>query len=93
MDIIQRCPGLRILISGHTDSDGSNASNQVLSEKRAKSVVEAIGHPLVTQADIDFLCDLEASGISRAVLEIPLLFETGAETYRYLVDLEAAAKR
>ena len=44
------------------------------------SELEAIVHPLVTQAEIDFLCDQEDSGVPMAVLEIPLLFETGAES-------------
>jgi OOP family OmpA-OmpF porin len=38
VDIIRRCPGLVIEVSGHTDSDGSESTNQVLSEKRAASV-------------------------------------------------------
>lgn len=38
-DIIARCPGLRVEISGHTDSDGSNALNQRLSERRAGAVI------------------------------------------------------
>jgi OOP family OmpA-OmpF porin len=38
VDIIRRCPGLVIEVSGHTDSDGSKSTNQNLSEKRAKSV-------------------------------------------------------
>lgn len=37
-DIIKRCPQLRVLISGHTDSDGSASYNQTLSEQRAASV-------------------------------------------------------
>ena len=37
-DIVNRCPDLAIEIGGHTDSDGSTASNQRLSEKRAGSV-------------------------------------------------------
>lgn len=40
VDIVQRCPSLRLLISGHTDDDGSNAYNQSLSERRALSVVD-----------------------------------------------------
>ena len=38
VDIIRRCPGLVIEVSGHTDSDGQESSNQYLSEKRAESV-------------------------------------------------------
>lgn len=42
VDIIARCPGLRIEVSGHTDSDGSAAANQRLSQARARSVGEFI---------------------------------------------------
>jgi len=42
--------------------------------------LEAIVHPLVVAAEIDFLCDQEKAGAALAVLEIPLLFETGAES-------------
>lgn len=41
--------------------------------------LEALVHPLVVKAEIDFLCQQEAKGAALAVLEIPLLFETGAE--------------
>ncbi len=37
-DVVSRCPGMKIEVSGHTDSDGSSASNQRLSEARAGSV-------------------------------------------------------
>jgi OmpA-OmpF porin, OOP family len=37
-DIIRRCDGLRIEVSGHTDSDGSATTNQRLSEQRARAV-------------------------------------------------------
>jgi OOP family OmpA-OmpF porin len=36
--IIKRCPALNVEIAGHTDSDGSDAANQALSEKRASAV-------------------------------------------------------
>lgn len=37
-DIVSRCPGMVIEVGGHTDSDGSEAANQRLSEARAASV-------------------------------------------------------
>ncbi len=37
-EIIRRCPGLIIEVSGHTDSDGPDEANQRLSERRAVSV-------------------------------------------------------
>jgi dephospho-CoA kinase len=42
--------------------------------------LEAIVHPLVVQAEIDFLCKEERKGTQIAVLDIPLLFETGAQS-------------
>jgi OmpA-OmpF porin, OOP family len=38
LDIIQRCPSMRIVIAGHTDSSGSDATNMMLSSARAESV-------------------------------------------------------
>jgi len=38
IDVVKRCPRLKIVVSGHTDSIGNNRDNQVLSEKRASSV-------------------------------------------------------
>ncbi len=37
-DIVRRCPDLRIEVSGHTDADGSETTNQRLSEARARAV-------------------------------------------------------
>jgi outer membrane protein OmpA-like peptidoglycan-associated protein len=39
-DILLRWPELRIEIGGHTDSQGTDAFNQTLSENRAKSVLD-----------------------------------------------------
>ncbi|WMS43719.1 OmpA family protein [Acuticoccus sp. MNP-M23] len=36
--IVERCPGMNLEVAGHTDSDGSAAKNQTLSENRAASV-------------------------------------------------------
>jgi dephospho-CoA kinase len=41
--------------------------------------LEAIVHPMVVKAELDFLRQQEARGAKFAVLEIPLLFETGAD--------------
>ncbi len=38
IDVLKANPGVGISIDGHTDSDGSDASNQSLSERRAASV-------------------------------------------------------
>ncbi len=39
-DVVKRCPDLRIEVGGHTDSDGDDTTNLVLSERRAKSVID-----------------------------------------------------
>ena len=41
--------------------------------------LEAIVHPLVRQAQSRFLAEAKRAGASVAVLDIPLLFETGAD--------------
>jgi OmpA-OmpF porin, OOP family len=35
-----RCPTANIEVAGHTDSDGEDAANQALSEKRAQAVAD-----------------------------------------------------
>jgi hypothetical protein len=35
-----RCPTVNIEVAGHTDSDGEDAANQALSEKRAQAVAD-----------------------------------------------------
>jgi dephospho-CoA kinase len=58
---------------------------KLLSEKIAGSPerllrLERIVHPLVVEAELDFLRGAEKNGAPFAVLEIPLLFETGADS-------------
>jgi OOP family OmpA-OmpF porin len=40
VDIVRRCPQLKVVIAGYTDSDGLPDSNRVLSEARARSVMD-----------------------------------------------------
>src|SRR6516225_6841734 len=40
VEIALRCPTSNIEVAGHTDSDGEDAANQALSEKRAQAVVD-----------------------------------------------------
>ncbi len=40
IDIVNRCPGMRIEVGGYTDSDGSDPTNQALSERRAQAVAD-----------------------------------------------------
>lgn len=49
-EAMQSVPGMKILILGHTDADGSTAANLKLSQDRA----EAVKMALVTQYDIKF---------------------------------------
>jgi outer membrane protein OmpA-like peptidoglycan-associated protein len=40
VDAMQKCASLELQVGGHTDSDGSNAYNLKLSERRAKAVLK-----------------------------------------------------
>jgi dephospho-CoA kinase len=59
--------------------DRALLASQVAGAPARLAQLEAIVHPLVVKAEIQFLRDQEKAGASLAVLEIPLLFETGAE--------------
>jgi dephospho-CoA kinase len=52
---------------------------RVLGDAAAIKRLEAIVHPLVAAARDKFLSDAERSGAAIAVLDIPLLFETGGD--------------
>jgi len=52
---------------------------QVTGHPERLQELESIVHPMVVKAEIDFLREHERKGARMAVLEIPLLFETGAE--------------
>ena len=64
---------------------GGRVDRTLLAEKLAGSQrrlrqLEEIVHPMVVEAEIAFLREQEDKGAKLAVLEIPLLFETGAES-------------
>jgi dephospho-CoA kinase len=59
--------------------DRDKLGQRVLGDDAALKKLEQIVHPLVRQAEERFLADAERSGAPVAVLDIPLLFETGAE--------------
>jgi outer membrane protein OmpA-like peptidoglycan-associated protein len=52
VDIVRRCPTLVIEVSGHTDSDGSDATNQRLSELRARAVADYLAQSGIEPARI-----------------------------------------
>lgn len=63
---------------------GGRVDRKLLAEQVAGSPerlreLEQIVHPMVVEAEIEFLREQEKKGAQLAVLEIPLLFETGAE--------------
>ena len=60
--------------------DRARLSKLVLDDKDALKKLEGIVHPLVGQTQLHFLKDAQASGAKIAVLDIPLLYETGGET-------------
>jgi dephospho-CoA kinase len=59
--------------------DRTLLARRVLGDPVALKRLEAIVHPLVQASERRFLADAEARGDKVAVLDIPLLFETGGE--------------
>ncbi len=57
--------------------DRAKLAAQVLGDKQALRRLEAIVHPLVREAEARFLAEAERKGVAVAVLDIPLLLETG----------------
>lgn len=75
-------PAVEAVFPG-TTRDGAVDRNllaaRVLGDRDALQRLESLVHPLVREARADFLRDAEAAGAKLVVLDIPLLFETGAE--------------
>jgi dephospho-CoA kinase len=59
--------------------DRARLAAQVLDNDQAMRRLEAIVHPLVREAEEEFLAGARRAGRRLAVLDIPLLFETGSE--------------
>jgi dephospho-CoA kinase len=59
--------------------DRARLAKEVAKSPARLAQLESIVHPLVVKAEIDFLREQERKGAALAVLEIPLLFETGAD--------------
>jgi dephospho-CoA kinase len=59
--------------------DRAKLATRVLDNPEALRKLEALIHPLVREAETLFLAKAEARGAKIAVLDIPLLFETGAD--------------
>jgi dephospho-CoA kinase len=59
--------------------DRDKLGRRVIGDASAMKKLEAIVHPLVRKAEERFLADAERAGAKVAVLDIPLLFETGGE--------------
>ncbi len=64
-------------VDGKVDREKLGA--RVIGDAAAMARLEAIVHPLVRREEERFLRDAEASGAKVAVLDIPLLFETGGD--------------
>ena len=63
---------------------------RVVGDEAAMKRLEAIVHPLVAQARDAFLATARAAGTRVAVLDIPLLFETGGERLVHAVAVVSA---
>jgi dephospho-CoA kinase len=64
--------------AGQVDRD--KLARRVLRDAAAIKTLEAIVHPLVQKDEERFLAKAERKGATVVVLDIPLLFETGADT-------------
>jgi len=73
--IEQAFPGTTV--AGKVDRE--KLARRVLNDSAAIANLEAIVHPLVRSAEKRFLAAAERAGAAVAVLDIPLLFETGGD--------------
>ena len=55
VNIVRRCPGIKLRVAGHTDSLGSEISNLRLSESRARQVVDYLTDSGIDAARIRYI--------------------------------------
>lgn len=72
-------PGTIALVNGRQTLDRGALRTAVLGNPCALAVLEGILHPMVRNAERRFLARAQRAGSRAAVLDIPLLFETGSE--------------
>ena len=78
----EAAPQIEAAFPGTTNAgkvDRDQLGKRVLGDGEAIKRLEQIVHPLVAQARERFLAEAERNGASVAVLDIPLLFETGGD--------------
>ena len=78
----EAAPAIEAVFPGTTTAgkvDRAKLSARVVGDPAALRRLEAIVHPLVRQAETRFLAEAEKKGAPVAVLDIPLLLETGGE--------------
>ncbi|WP_062015278.1 dephospho-CoA kinase [Aureimonas sp. AU4] len=67
------------VLDGTGAVDRARLGSRVLGDPTALKRLEALIHPMVREEEAAFLREAEAAGAPAAVLDIPLLFETGGE--------------
>jgi len=78
----EAAPAIEAAFPGTTTGgkvDRLKLAERVLGDKAALRQLESIVHPLVREAEARFLAEAERKGALVAVLDIPLLFETGGQ--------------
>ena len=78
----EAAPLIERAFPGTTGPDGvdrTELAKRVLGNDAALRTLESIVHPLVQREEARFLSEAERAGAALAVLDIPLLFETGAQ--------------
>lgn len=79
----EAAPLIEAAFPGSTNNgkvDRTRLATMVLNDSAALARLEAIVHPLVFASREKFLAEAQARGAPVAVLDVPLLFETGADS-------------